>query len=299
VLKTGCSSVDPPSNPTPTTVTADLSSSLSNTEVHVVSVPPAASVSVRVHPFHWRKLSLVPLSKEEEAYVQYALDKADPNQNALPMPYDFDLRFRDFHCLRPRVWLKDAVINTVMLLLQNVSEDTMVLSSFTKDVFLREYHKGGIIVSREKLGRQLAKHLEKYQVRCTTGLNHTFLIILSQLNAQELRKVLVPLNLDDVHWVLLVVQLDQNLLQPTCVVARSEIRIDTLRTYTNHLLVSWTHWKSSRQSAAIAIWTAFSANSHWKFSSSSVRTASRFCTFTESHTLEHNSSITGRTAVYL
>ena len=236
LVSTGSSLVDPPSDPTPTTVTADLSNSLSKTEVHYVSsVPPApaasvppASVSTR---YRWRRLSLDLLSDHDEVYVHNALHVLDPRQTALRIPSHVDLRFSDFHCLKPLVWLSDEVINLVLLLLQDLSKDTMVLSTFTKEVFSRAKRKGVVDLEiRTKMGRQLAKHLKKHQVHSTTGLCHTFLIniILFQLNAQELRRVLVPLHVGGSHWTLLVVNLDQDASQPTCIFARSEIRTLTL-----------------------------------------------------------------------
>jgi hypothetical protein len=161
--------------------------------------------------------------------VHNALYVLNPSQIALRMPSHFDLRFSDFHCLRPLKWLSDEVITVVFLLLQDLSKDTMVLGTFTKECFLRA-NRESVVDGQTKIGRQLAKHLIKHQVHSTTGLCHTFLIniILFQLNAQELRRVLVPLHVNGSHWTLLVIDLDQDPLQPTRICARSEIRTLTL-----------------------------------------------------------------------
>ena len=87
------------------------------------------------------------------------------------MPTHFDLKLSYFDCLRPSKWLNDEVVNAAMLMLQHVSKDTMVLSTFTKVKFMREV-KTCQLTARIKLGRELKKHLEKHQVRSTTGLCH-------------------------------------------------------------------------------------------------------------------------------
>ena len=159
-------------------------------EVHVVSVPtaasspPASSVST---PVCWRKLNVERLSYDDETYVNDALHTVDQGQIALRMASHVDLTFGDFRCLQPLKWLNDEVINATMLMLQHVSKDTMVLSTFTKETFLMEY-KSSQLDSRRKLGRTLSKHMKKHQVRSTTGLCHTFLIILFSVKCARAAK---------------------------------------------------------------------------------------------------------------
>jgi hypothetical protein len=168
LLETG-RPVDSPSNPTPTTVTVELKNSRSKAPA---SVPPASVPPASVNtPHRWDKLTLERLSDHEEAYVHNALNVLNPSQTALRMPYHIDLPLRHLHCLKPSVWLNDEVINVAMLLLQQLSKSTMVLSSFTKEKFLREFRLSQHD-SRSKLAKQLGKHLKKHQVRSTTGLCH-------------------------------------------------------------------------------------------------------------------------------
>jgi len=111
------------------------------------------------------------LSDHEEAYVYSALNVLNPSQTALRMPSHVDLPLRYLHCLKPSVWLNDEVINVAMLLLQQLSKSTMVLSTFIKEVFLREW-RSDQLAARDKLAKQLRKHLNKHQVHSTTGLCH-------------------------------------------------------------------------------------------------------------------------------
>ena len=115
------------------------------------------------------------------------LNVLDESQIGLRMPSHFDLSLSYFHCLKPEEWLNDEVINVAMLMLQHVSKDTMVLSTFTKETFLMEY-RSSQLEARRKLATQLGKHLKKHQVRSTTGLCHTFLIILFSVKCARAAK---------------------------------------------------------------------------------------------------------------
>jgi hypothetical protein len=86
-----------------------------------------------------------------------------PGNLGLQNELNGNLTFKQLQCLKPNIWLNDAVINVVLGLLQWQTKDVLVLSTFAWIKYQR--CSRGTWGGKLQLRRSIVKHMKNYKVR--------------------------------------------------------------------------------------------------------------------------------------